>query len=509
MPERTTLKFLRILACAPVAIIAISLPAFAAYSLPGVGPVAFSASNGGVVLTVPGRGGHPYRVTWLTNPYRLAVDIQGMWLPPGGSSLYLGQGLVTQIRAARQSGNIVRVVFDLRGPADLKTENRDNALRLRVFPRGVAAKASPPPAVAHVGPLTTAPRMMPLPQGFAPAPMAVPTPRPLPPYPGYILPYQAFNPQVRITPVPLVPPIATPAPVSTPIPLPAATEPPPSPDPDAGAHKASKGTEDETPGPKKSSFPFDEDPFADEAEPPFVTVLGNRAWLGGGFLLNLNETYAAGSSNTTVNGIPALELGAEPLFTKNVGAAFGFRMQGYGIQDADEQLSGVVRTYLRDEMEGHLGVRGRFDLAPGLEVYAQPQGVFRNISVAASVRGATAAQPDPDAVLSNDFLVQSHQAFGGGLGLGLGYRLSEFFALVASGEFNYLAGSYTLTQAAGVSPPPVIYPMLNYRGGLETRFTFAPVSASLGYKFAAFSNADGRGYDQLWHGPALSVGVQW
>jgi hypothetical protein len=471
-----------------------------------VGTFAVTPENGGATLTIPGRASSPYRVTWLTNPYRLAVDIQGMRLGPAGSSMFVNSGLVIQVRAAQQPGNVVRVVFDLRGPADLRAETRGTALRLVVVPRAPAARPAPRQLLPQ-------PPVMYAPPVAAP-PMGVPTPRPLPPYPGYVMPYQIFSPQVVVTPVPITPPMPFPTSAATTQPQAVSVASPafdpswqslvPPPWPSASPASSWQGADGELVKPPAS---FDEDPFADEVEPPFKTVLGNRVWLGGGLLLNVNEDYARGNSKSTINGVPTLELGAEPLFTRNVGMALGFRMQGYGIQDAaPDQFTGVDRRYLRDEMEAHVGVRGRFDLAPGFEVYAQPQGVFRNVAV--STRGKDNAVLPPEAVIRDEFLVQSHRGFGGGLGLGLGYRINDMFALVGSGEFNYLLGDYLNSPDPGARAVPAIYPMLNYRGGLEARFTLEGFSASLGYKFAAFNNSE-RGYDHLWHGPAVSVGVQY
>jgi hypothetical protein len=256
------------LVCAVLA--ANALTPAVAEALPGVGTFVVTPENGGATLTIPGRASSPYRVTWLSNPYRLAVDIQGMRLGPAGSSMFVGEGLVTQVRAAQQPGNIVRVVFDLRAPADLRAETRGNALHLVVVPRGRAARPAP------LEPLAQPPMMYAPPVAAAP-PMGVPTPRPLPPYPGYVMPYQTFNPQVVVTPVPITPPMPFPAPVATPQPQ-AVTVAPPAPEPSPQSPAAPvpptwpsappvAGWEAADTGPVKPPASFDEDPFADEVEP--------------------------------------------------------------------------------------------------------------------------------------------------------------------------------------------------------------------------------------------------
>ncbi|MEB3196406.1 MAG: AMIN domain-containing protein [Candidatus Sericytochromatia bacterium] len=489
-----------------LSVMAIAAPvAEASNMLPGVGPVLVAPDQAFTTLTLPGRAGSPYRVAWASQPYRLVVDVQGFWLAAPESSLYIGQGLVTQIRASRLHSGISRLIFELRGPADMRAENRGPDLTLVVMPRGRGlAPAAPPlsyaPSPAYVPP----PVEYQAPPAMYQAPLAVPTPRPLPPYPGYALPYAAYPAGPPVTPAPVMPPMGwpvtppqmAPAPPQAPPMAPPAqvwTAPSPIPAPPAAMPQAPRMSP--PPAPVAPVGP-EEDLYAGLGPSPTPhPMLGNHVWLGGGLLLAVDETYTKGRSSSFANGVPALEFAADPLFHPNVGLSVAARMQGYSIKD--QSLTAVSRTYTRDEQEVALGVRGRFDLMPGFEVFAQPQAMVRNVGVATQLKVGNDDVTNP---LEGEFLSASHTGFGGGLGLGAGYRVVDWFSLVAGGEFNFLAG--------GSGPTAPIYPLMNYRVGLDTRFYFGPIAAALGYKFSGYSGDNGS-YSYSWHGPALNLGFAY
>jgi hypothetical protein len=507
------LKTLRVILLALALVGAPAPAALAANELPGVGPVALAGDLGGATLAIPGYAGAAYRVHWLTNPYRLAVDLRGHWLGAPESSLWLGGGLVTRIRASRHGGGLTRIVFDLQAPADVRTENRGGALVFVVVPRGGRAPAYAPPYAAQMAPPYAAPMAGP----YAPPsqPIAMPTPRPVP-YPGYAgysgyAPYQGYAPAPRVTPIPVLPPAAWGAPqppamtypapqvVQQPpaMPLPAY---PPSAPPVAMANpypvQAAQPMPQPAGQPGPPAMPDNDDPFADEAKAPPRPFFGSRAYLGPGLAVGLTETFPKGAANISAGLAPNMEGGLDQMFSPMLGLHVGIRQQGYSFSD-DQLGDKVKRKHTRDEQDVRLGFRTRFDVGGGLEVFAQPQVAVRNVMV-----GTTVADAPPVEGFSklDEYLSTSHLGYGGGLGLGLGYPFNDTIGLALGGEVNYMLG--------GGGKAAQIYPLLNAGGGLDLRFNFSGFGLCVGYKANMLSNG-GVEYNWLSHGPAITLGANY
>lgn len=480
------MKFLRHLALtlALLSPLPASLDAQAANYLPGVGAVSVSPGGGAVTLAIPGKAGAPYRVLWLSSPYRLVVDLQGHWLGAPKSSIWIGTGLVSQIRAARHGGAITRIVFDLTAPADVRADNQGGTLVLTVVPRGAVTGVVPPVAPAPF---------------YAPT-APVPTRRPVPAYPAYpgyppygYPPPGYLPPVARVTPIPVLPPMGwvTPAPA----PMPMQTPPPPMPM--------------QTPAPfTPVPPPFTPDPNASAPvfEPidiPVVSgpkpVFGNRFVLGGGAALSFAEAYPAGNSDLSVGLLPQGELAYDQLFTSNLGISLGARFQGYSFTDKVAKDAGVDVKHSRDEIEATLGIRGRFDLPGGLEALAQPQFVLRTANVKSTLTPAGGTATD---LTTKDYLSVGYTGYGGGLGAGLGWRGTDWMSVAVPLEFNYVLGSMGDATVAS------IFPLMNLRAGLETRFDFGGFATTLGYKYTMYSNGSA-GFNQSWHGPVLNLGVAY
>jgi hypothetical protein len=496
------LKTLRATLLALALVVTSTPAALAANELPGVGPVALAGDSGGATLAVPGLAGAAYRVQWLSNPWRLAVDLRGHWLGAPESSIWLGQGLVTRIRASRHGGGLTRIVFDLQAPADLRTENRGGALVLIVVPRRMAAAPAyaPPPYAPPYG-VPYAP----------PQAVAMPTPRPVPMYPAYsgYAPYQGYMaPAPRVTPLPVMPPgmwaqpgppaMTYPAPQAVPqasaVPLPAY---PPSAPPVA---MAPPQVPPMAPPPVSMPVsgvpgPGDDDPFSDEAVVQPKSFFGSRAYLAPGLAVGVSETYEPGNAKISAGTAPNVEVGVDHMFTPMFGLHGGLRMLGYSFAD-DELGAEVNRRHTRDELELRLGGRARFDVGAGVEVYAQPQFALRNVSVGTTLAGVA---PVDGFSKFDEYVSTSHLGYGGGLGIGVGYPFNETFGLALTGEANYLLGG------SGKAAP--IYPLLNVGGGLEARMNFGGFGVCLGYKLGMLNG--GNDYSWLTHGPALSLGYNY
>ncbi|MEB3328233.1 MAG: AMIN domain-containing protein [Candidatus Sericytochromatia bacterium] len=488
-----------------LALVGVPSPAaLAANVLPGVGPVAVAGDLGGATLAVPGLAGAAYRVHWLSNPWRLAVDLRGHWLGAPESSIALGQGLVTRIRAARHGAGLTRVVFDLRAPADLRTENRGGDLVFIVTPRRAAAAPQPRPyAPPYAGPYAP------------PQAVAMPTPRPVPMYPAYPGYAGYLPPAPRVTPRPVMPPgvwaqpappahtypapqavpqaPAAPLPVYPPSAPPVAMAPPPQ--APAAPPVAAPAGPPPVAAPVPAPMPGDDNPFADEVVVEPRAFFGSRAYVSPGLAVGLSETYRAGNAEVTAGLAPNVELGLDQMFTPMFGLHLGLRSQGYAFTD---QAVGPVlnRRRTRDELEVRLGGRARFDVGAGVELFAQPQLALRNVTVGTTVAGVA---PVEGFETFNDYLSASHLGLGGGLGLGVGVPFNETFGLALTGEVNFLAG--------GSGPTQPIYPLLNAGGGLEARLNFSGFGLCLGYKLATLSGAND--YSWLSHGPALTLGYNY
>ena len=476
------MKLLRHLAVALALLspLAASPDALAANYLPGVGAVAVTPGGGAVTLAIPGKAGAPYRVLWLSSPYRLVVDLQGHWLGAPTSSIFIGAGLVQQIRAARHAGGITRIVFDLTAPADMRADNRGGTLVLTVVPRGTATGAVPTAPGPYYAP--TAP---------------VPTRRPVPAYPAYPpygYPAPGYPPPVaRVTPIPVMPPMgwATPPP-SAPMPNPVYTPPPPMPMP----------MQTQPPMPVPMPMATEPPPTLDPIDIPQVTgpkpVFGNRFVVGGGAALSFTEAYPNGNSDLSIGMMPQGEIVYDQLFTSNLGINVGARFQGYGFTDDVASAAGVTVKHSRDEIDANLGIRGRFDLPAGLEAMVQPQFVVRT----ASVKTDLTAGGTTTALTTKDYLSVGYLGYGGGIGAGLGWRGTDWLAVTLPLEFNYVLGS--MSDAA----VPSIFPLMNIRAGLEARLDFGGFATTLGYKFTTYSNG-GAGFSQTFHGPVLNLGVAY
>lgn len=465
-----------------------SLDAQAANYLPGVGSVGVSPGGGAVTLAIPGKAGAPYRVLWLTSPYRLVVDLQGHWLGAPKSSIYIGAGLVTQIRAARHTSGITRIVFDLTAPADVRADNQGGTLVLTVVPRGAVGAA--PIAPVAPGPY------------YAPT-APVPTRRPVPAYPGYPpygYPQPGYPPPVaRVTPIPVMPPMGwyTPPPAA-PQPMPMQT-PPPMPMPMQTPPPAGPVPPPFTPDPNASP------PVFDPIDVPQVSmgpkpVFGNRFVAGGGAAISFAETYTAGNADLGGLGfLPQGELAYDQLFTSNLGISLGARFQGYSFEDQVAKDAGVNVKHSRDEIDATLGIRGRFDLMPGLELMAQPQFVLRtaNVKNTLTPTGGTATD-----LTTKDYLSVGYLGYGGGLGAGVGYRPLDWMSLAVPLEFNYVLGGM------GDSTVATIFPLMNIRAGAEARFDFGGFATTFGYRYTMYTNG-GVGFSQSFHGPVLNLGVAY
>jgi hypothetical protein len=473
--------------------------------------VALAGDSGGATLAVPGLAGAAYRVQWLANPWRLAVDLRGHWLGAPESSIWLGQGLVTRIRASRHGAGLTRIVFDLQAPADLRTENRAGALVMIVVPRRTAAYAPQAPAYAPPG---YAPPPYAPPYGMPYAPpqaVAMPTPRPVPMYPAYTgyAPYQGYGaPQPRVTPLPVMPPgvwappaMTYPAPQAAPqapaVPLPAY---PPSAPPVAMAPPPGPPMAPPAAAPMQMPVsglpePGDDNPFSDEVVVQPKTFFGSRAYMAPGLAVGVSETYARGNANISAGMAPNVEIGLDQMFSPMFGLHAGLRSLGYAFTD-DTLGATVNRRHTRDELELRLGGRARFDVGAGVEVYAQPQFALRNASVGTTLAGQAPAEGFGKL---DEYVSTSHLGYGGGLGFGVGYPFNETFGLALTGEANYLLGG------SGKAAP--IYPLLNVGGGLEARMDFGGFGLCLGYKLGMLNG--GNDYSWLSHGPALSLGYNY
>ena len=474
------MKFLRHLALALALLspLPAALDAQAANYLPGVGAVSVSPGGGSVTLAIPGKAGTPYRVLWLTNPYRLVVDLQGHWLGAPTSSIWIGSGLVKQMRAARHAGGVTRVVFDLTAPADLRADNQGGTLVLTVVPRGTATGVVP--QAPYYAP--TAP---------------VPTRRPVPGYPPYGYPAPGYPapgyppPIARVTPIPVMPPMGW-QPPPGPAPMPMQTPPPvyqtPPPDPTMPVQPPMASE------PPPQFDPIDI-PMASGAKP----VFGNRFIAGGGLALSLSEAYPAGNSELAIGMLPQGELGYDQLFTENLGISLGARFQGYSFTDDVASGAGVAVKHSRDEIDATLGIRGRFDVGGGLEAMVQPQFVLRTANVKSTLTptGGTAEE-----LTTKDYLSVGYLGYGGGVGAGLGWRGTDWMALAVPLEFNYLLGG--MSDATVTS----VFPLMNIRAGLEARLDFGGFATTVGYKYTTYLNG-GAGFSQSWHGPVLNLGIAY
>ncbi len=465
-----------------------SLDAQAANYLPGVGAVSVSPGGGAVTLAIPGKAGAPYRVLWLSSPYRLVVDLQGHWLGAPKSSIYIGAGLVTNIRAARHTGGITRIVFDLSAPADVRADNQGGTLVLTVVPRGAVSGVVPPVAPGpYYAPTAPVPTRRPVPGYQAYPPYWNPPGYPAPGYPP---------PIARVTPIPVMPPMGWVTPPPGQMPMPMQTQPPMpmQTPPPIGQNPVPPPF---TPDPNFSP------PTFDPIDIPQITgpkpVFGNRFVAGGGAALSFAEAFPAGNSDVAIGLLPQAELAYDQLFTPNLGISLGARFQGYSFTDQVAKDAGVDVKHSRDEIEATLGIRGRFDLPAGLEALAQPQFVLRTANVKSTLTptGGTASD-----LATKDYLSVGYLGYGGGLGTGLGWRGTDWLALTLPLEFNYVLGSM------GDAAVPTIFPLLNIRAGLEARLDFGGFATTLGYKYTTYSNG-GAGFNQSWHGPVLNLGVAY
>jgi hypothetical protein len=260
--------------------LAVTPQALAQSALPGVGQVNIDEGANTLTLTIPYSGRNPYRVLWLNGPRRLVVDIEGMRLSGVKRSMFIGGGVVSQIRAAHWKTNVTRVVFDLAQAADLRviTDGATQTLRVIVYPLG----AEPGTAM---GTVPEAPTETPVPIAMGtpkPRPTARPTTRPTArPTSKPLTPAPSMAPGTRITPVP----VPTPSAEETPTPIAEATPTPMT---------------AETPAPA-----FTPEPLPSEApavvEQEFM-VFGSRVYLGADAPLSLTESYPDGGSEIALPG---------------------------------------------------------------------------------------------------------------------------------------------------------------------------------------------------------------
>jgi hypothetical protein len=450
--------------------LAITPQALAANVFPGVGSVDFNEAQNTLSVVIPYGGRNPFRVQWLNGQNRLVVDVEGMNLP-SNRAMYIGMGVVEQIRAARQRAGVTRLIFDLTQSADLRamTDIGTRTLTITVFPRGAAPMAVRPPQT-----------------GYAPAPR--PTRRPAP----NVRPYAPAIPNVpvaRVTPAPVMQPsfapIAVPTPFNPPTPAPTAMP-----------------TFVPTPAPMVTPEPT-EMPTEAPSGPAEFAVFGSRVYVGSDMPITFHEGYESGGSDTNVGFNLGGNFGWDQMFNQYFGISLGGHAMSYTIDDAEAATGGTQITHKRGDYEGNLGLRGRLPLGGGLEFYAQPGVALRMVTVDTVAQpldadGNPTGDPLDNSTIGETYLTSPWTGYGPNFQLGVGYHVFGPLSLAGTGEVNYLFGSMGQPSVAS------IFPLLGIRAGAEARLDFGLVGATLGYNYTTYSHAD---LSQSWTGPYIKLNV--
>lgn len=476
------------LALAVLVPLAFAPRAMAASVLPGVGQVSIDEGTNTLALVIPYSGRNPYRVLWLNGPRRLVVDIEGMRLPGAKRNMFIGGGVVTQIRAAHWKYDVTRVVFDLAQAADLRvtTDGATQTMRITIYPLG----AQPGEPMGTVPEATPEVAMM---------PSAAPTPRP----------HATARPTVKPTAKPAAKP--TPAPTATPVPG-ARITPVPVPTPSV---EATPTPEAVLPSPEPSVAPtpmpeMTPEPLPSE-EPSAVVekefmVFGSRLYAGAEAPLSLTETYPAGGSDVSLPGGtaggPVATVGGvfgwDQMFTSNFGLSLGGQAMAYTIEDQPGGTNtGVAITHKRSDYAGDLRLRARLPLFAGLELAVDPGLMVRMVGVDNTAGG--------NAVNADQYLYTGWLGYGPSVAGHLGWHLFGPLSIAGTGEFNYLmAGGMNSTS---VTP---IFPLMGLKYGGELRLDMGALGLQAGYNLTSwsFSGADANNsLSQSWGGPYLKFAI--
>lgn len=457
--------------------LSLSPQAMAQSALPGVGQVSIDEGANTLTLVVPYTGRNPYRVLWLNGPRRLVVDIEGMRLNGRQRSLFIGGGVVNQIRAGHFKYNVTRVVFDLTQAADLRvvTDGASQTLRITIYALG----AQPGEAISV---------------GLAPTPTRAPqsTPRPS----ATRAPIrQTPAPRPTATPAPLVPQARiTPVPVETP--MPEATPTPEAPLPEASLEP--------TPLPELTPEPLPtEEPAVVEQE---FMVFGSRLFATAETPFAITELYPNGGSDILVDasttGLPIATLGGafgwEQMFSPNFGLTLSGRGMSYTVSDDQAVAAGFDITHKRSDYEGALRLRARLPLFAGLELAAEPGMMVRMMGVD-SMNGTAAATP------AENYLYSGWLGYGPSVAGGLGWHLFGPLSIVGTGEFNYLI-SGSMNQST-LTP---VFPMMGWRAGGEARLDMGVIGLHAGYNLTNWSYTGADANDTLtqsWSGPYVRMNI--
>lgn len=469
-PERAKfVKAIRHFAWALAVLIPLGITpkALAANAFPGVGMVDYNEGANTLTLVIPYGGRNPYRVQWLNGQSRLVVDVDGMRLS-SNRAMYIGMGVVEQIRAARSRATSTRLIFDLTQSADLRTmtDLGTRTLTLTIFPRGGAPVSRYAPSY-----------------GYVPGPR--PTRRPAPP----LRPYYPSYPITRghITPAPVPQPSFAPITVPTPAPIAQAT---PVPEPTFIPTPEPQASTEATPSPEAPT------------EPAEFEVFGSRFTVGAEVPLSLSENYATGNSQTSVGLIPGGNIEWDQMFGSYFGFGIGTHAIGYTVQDKEAADAGVQVNHQRGDYEANIGPRLRLPLPAGLELFAQPGALVRVVTVAntTAVADANGTFGTPTAsVGTDDYLSSGWTGYGGQLQAGIGWHAFGPLSLVAQGEYNaLLAGSMSQPGVAS------IFPLMGFRAGAEARLDLSLFDMTVGYNLTNYSHAD---LSQNWMGPYVKVGI--
>jgi hypothetical protein len=465
-------KAIRLLAWTIAVLIPLTITpkALAANVFPGVGSVDFNESSNTLSVVIPYQARNPYRVQWLNGQQRLVVDVEGMRLP-SNRAMYIGMGVVQQIRATKLRAGVTRLVFDLQQSADLRTltDVGSRTLTLTVFPRGGS------PAV---------------PYSYAPAPRPTRRPAPIsnPQYPNYS---NYPLPNSRITPAPVMQPSFAPIAVPTPAPIVRYT-PMPTPQPTF------------VPMPRPTTdFSSNEGPSNQE-----FAVFGSRVDLGLELPLSFNEAYPAGNSLTSIGFIPGGTVEWTQMFGPYVGFGLGTHAMSYTLEDTEGAAAGQQIRHKRGDYEFNIGPRGRLPLPFGLEMYAQPGFLLRKVTVdstaqALSADGTVNTASPATAFGGESYLNSGFTGYGAQLQVGLGYHAFGPLSLAVLGEYNaLLAGG--MDQAS----VPTILPLMGFRAGAEARLDFGLLDMALGYNYTSYGNS-GLVLSQSWTGPYAKIGIAY